>query len=265
MDQRCAKRVVRAPSRVPNSMLCRRDAAARSPMLAHFSKTWLLFTVWCLLSPALAHADAQDFSGTVGKIFDGDSFLVRPARGRDVDVRLQDIDAPEKTQPYGNAARAALVALIGGRSVFVDVIETDRYGRKVVRVYREPDRLDVIEALVREGHVWVYRRTVHDRSLIGLEEAARAQRRGLWALPATERMPPWRYRYHQRHKARRTSVVRLDERLVGSQAAAVGAGLERAQASGFHQSITPVAAGVLIAPGAEGRGEAGAGWAVVVP
>lgn len=136
-------------------------------MLAHFSKTWLLFTVWCLLSPALAHADAQDFSGTVGKIFDGDSFLVRPARGRDVDVRLQDIDAPEKTQPYGNAARAALVALIGGRSVFVDVIETDRYGRKVVRVYREPDRLDVIEALVREGHVWVYRRTVHDRSLIG--------------------------------------------------------------------------------------------------
>jgi len=217
-------------------------------MLAAFTKGWLCFASVCLLSAA-ACADEQDFSATVGRIFDGDSFLVRPAKGRDIDVRLQDIDAPEKTQPYGNTARAALVKLIGDRKVFVDVIETDRYGRKVARVYREPDRLDVAKAMVRDGHVWVYRRTIHDRSLIELEDKARAAHRGLWALPPKERMPPWQYRYLQRQKSKRAS---LD-------------GLERAQASRFHQAITPVTPGIVIFPGAESGGETGAGWTIVIP
>ena len=220
-------------------------------MFPFFHKTWLPLVGVCLLFAAAAHADDRDFSGTVRKIFDGDSFLVRPAKGRrDIDVRLQDIDAPEKNQPYGNAARTALIKLIGERDVFVDVIETDRYGRKVVRVYREPDRLDVAKALVRDGHVWVYRRTVHDRSLIGLEETARASRRGLWALPTKDRVPPWQYRYQQRQKNQRTSAALV---------------LERAQAGGFHQSVTPVTAGIVIAPGAERRGESGARWTIVVP
>ena len=195
---------------------------------------------------AAVHPDEEDFSGAVGRIFDGDSFLVRPAKGRDVDVRLQDIDAPEKTQPYGNTARAALVKLIGDRQVFVDVIETDHYGRKVVRIYREPDRLDIAKALVRDGHVWVYRRTIHDRSLIALEDAARAKHLGLWALPETDRLPPWQYRYLQRQKPKRSA-------------------LERAQPSRFHQAIAPVTPGVIVFPGAEGGSEAGTRWTVVIP
>ncbi len=202
----------------------------------------------CLL-PAATSADELDFSGTVGRIFDGDSFLVRPAKGRDVDVRLQDIDAPEKSQPYGNTARAALVKLIADRQVFVDVIETDRYGRKVVRVYREPDRLDVAKAMVRDGHVWVYRRTIHDRSFIELEDAARASRRGLWALPPDDRLPPWQYRYLQRQKPKRAARVAL----------------EGAQAGGFHQAIAPVTAGVVILPGAERGREIRSRWPVVIP
>lgn len=214
--------------------------------------------VWvsALLLWTTAGADERDFSGTVRRIFDGDSFLVRPAQlrdgGRDVDVRLQDIDAPEKDQPYGNAARAALVAIVGDRDVFVDVIETDHYGRKVVRVFREPDRLDVIKALVRDGHVWVYRRTVHDSSLIALEDAARAARRGLWALPEKERLPPWQYRYLRR-KNKRTS---------GAPAAFLS---ERAEPGRFHQPITPITAGVIVPPRAVSGGEARAGWAIVIP
>lgn len=211
-------------------------------------RAWALLASACLLS-ANAPADDQDFSGTVGKIFDGDSFLVRPAKGRDIDVRLQDIDAPEKSQPYGNTARAALVKLIGDRQVFVDVIETDRYGRKVVRVYREPDRLDIVKALVRDGHAWVYRRTIHDRSLIELEDAARAKHIGLWALPETDRLPPWQYRYLQRQKPQRSAL----------------SALERAEPARFHQAIAPVTAGVIVFPGAEGGSETGARWAVVVP
>ena len=172
------------------------------------SKAFLWVASAHLLWAAPACADEQDFSGVVRKIFDGDSFLVRPAKGRDVDVRLQDIDAPEKDQPYGATARSALVKIIADRNVFVDVVETDHYGRKVVRVFREPDRLDIIKAMVRDGHVWVYRRTVHDRSLIELEETARAARRGLWSLPETDRVPPWQHRYQQRKNSRKSQWPR---------------------------------------------------------
>lgn len=216
------------------------------------SKAFLWVASAHLLWAASACADEQDFSGVVRKIFDGDSFLVRPAKGRDVDVRLQDIDAPEKDQPYGATARSALVKIIADRSVFVDVVDTDHYGRKVVRVFREPDRLDIIKAMVRDGHVWVYRRTVHDQSLIELEEAARSARRGLWSLPETDRIPPWQYRYQQRKNSRKSAVA---ARLI----------LERAEAGRFHQTITPVTAGIVITPGAERGGEGGARWAVVIP
>lgn len=242
-SRRCVKRavrVIRVRLLLASACLLSAAALAQSIEYSFFPKGKIIKVA------EAAYADEQDFSGTVGKIFDGDSFLVRPAQGRDIDVRLQDIDAPEKSQAYGATARAALVKLIGARKVFVDVIETDRYGRKVVRVYREPDRLDVAKALVRDGHVWVYRRTVHDRSLIELEEAARASHRGLWALPANDRMPPWQYRYLQRQKPKRSS-------------------LERAQATGFHRAIAPVPSGVVILPDTESGGEAGARWTVVVP
>lgn len=214
------------------------------------SKVFSLVATAHLFWAAPACADEQDFSGVVRKIFDGDSFLVRPAKGRDVDVRLQDIDAPEKDQPYGATARSELIKIIGDRNVFVDVVDTDHYGRKVVRVFREPDRLDIIKAMVRDGHVWVYRRTVHDRSLIELEEAARAGRRGLWSLPESDRVPPWQHRYQQRRDSRKSAVA---------------AQLERAEAGGFHQAIAPITAGIVIAPGAERGGEGGARWAVVIP
>lgn len=227
-------------------------------------KHWLLVAGASVCWVATAFADERDFSGTVRRIFDGDSFLVRPAGGdksKDVNVRLQDIDAPEKAQPYGNSARVALVGIIGDRDVFVDVIEKDRYGRKIVRIYREPDRLDVIKALVRDGHVWVYRRKLHDASLIKLEDAARAARRGIWALPEDDRMPPWQYRYLQRKGKKVSSVPAslfdANERRPWYS--------ESAEPGRFHQSITPVAASIVVAPGAVGGGEAGAGWTVVVP
>lgn len=151
----------------------------------------------CGIQPASAD---EDFAGIVTRIFDGDSFLVRPAQGKDIDVRLLDIDAPEKNQPHGNDARAALVKLIGNRRVYVDVIDVDHYDRKIARVYREPDRLDIARALVHDGHVWVYRRTVRDRSLIALEDTAKSSHLGLWALPERERVPPWQFRYLERKR-----------------------------------------------------------------
>lgn len=222
---------------------------------------WLLVASTALCWLTTAAADDRDFSGTVRRIFDGDSFLVLPAqargKGSEIDVRLQDIDAPEKSQPYGSTARAALVDIIADRDVFVDVVGTDRYGRKIVRVFREPDQLDVIKTLVRDGHVWVYRRKVNDASLIELEDAAREARRGLWALPEEDQMPPWQYRYLRRKNKDTTKVMFLGEQRSWY--------LESAQSGDFHEPVAPVAPRIVISPRSVRRGEARAGRPVVVP
>jgi endonuclease YncB( thermonuclease family) len=167
-------------------------------MRRYSTRIALLALAYGLLNTAPANAAEEDFTGVVTRVFDGDSFLVRPlnsrANARDIDVRLMDIDAPEKDQPYADTARGALVRLIEGRRVFVDVIEKDQYGRKIARVYRVPDRLELAPALVHDGHVWVNRKYADDRSLIELEDKAKSQRAGLWSLPSAQRVPPWEFR-----------------------------------------------------------------------
>jgi endonuclease YncB( thermonuclease family) len=166
-------------------------------------RTWIVLLTLTLAS--FAHADDRDFSGVVTRVFDGDSFLVRAmdadANDKDVDVRLNDIDAPEKDQPYADRSRSALVKLIEGRRVFVDVLEIDQYERKIARVYREPDRLEIARTLVHDGHVWVNRKYADDHSLIELEDTAKSARLGLWSLPPEQRMPPWQFRRSQKRAA----------------------------------------------------------------
>jgi endonuclease YncB( thermonuclease family) len=122
---------------------------------------------------------------------------------RQTKVRLAEIDTPESRQPYGNRAKQALSALVFGKEVRVVVVDTDRYGRTVGRVYA--DALDVNAAMVRQGAAWVYRKYSRDPSLLLLEQEARSARRGLWALPETERTPPWEWRAAAR--ASRTSTM----------------------------------------------------------
>jgi endonuclease YncB( thermonuclease family) len=157
----------------------------------------------CLLASA-SLADERDFSGVATRVFDGDSFIVTSARTNErIEVRLLDIDAPEKGQPYADQSRAALIQLIEGRRVFVDVVDTDRYERKVAKVYREPDRLEVARALVHDGHAWVNRKYAKDKTLTVLEDAARAKRTGMWSLPRGELVPPWEFRAGMKNVYRR--------------------------------------------------------------
>jgi endonuclease YncB( thermonuclease family) len=167
----------------------------------------ILHVFLALVSSATV-ADEADFAGVVTRVFDGDSFLVRPANKKDIDVRLQDVDAPEKDQPYADISRAALTRLIEGRQVFVDVIETDKYGRKIAKVYREADRLEIARALVHDGHVWVNRKYAKDRSLVELEEKARAKHEGLWSLSAEQLVPPWDFRRSKSLRNRKERVER---------------------------------------------------------
>jgi endonuclease YncB( thermonuclease family) len=136
----------------------------------------------------------EQLRGRVTRVFDGDSCLVRLERGGVIEVRLAEIDAPEKDQPYADEARSALRELVLDRDLDLEVIDEDKYERKVARVRLVSNRMNVNAELVNRGHAWVYRYHLRDRSLLDLEQAARSAKRGLWALPDDERMPPWKWR-----------------------------------------------------------------------
>lgn len=142
--------------------------------LSFVDASWLLFP-------------EQTVDGEVTRVFDGDTIEVR-GLGR---VRFHEIDTPEKNQPYGDAARSALAGKIAGKRVRVEVFDTDRYGRKVAKVWLG-DR-DINRELVREGHAWAYRQYLWDGSLIADERAARQAGMGLWA-DSRRPVPPWEWR-----------------------------------------------------------------------
>lgn len=138
---------------------------------------------------AVNTAAGADFSGTVVRIVDGDTLDVLVAN-RPVRVRLAQIDAPERTQAYGARARQALSALAFRRVVTVADAGVDGYGRQLGTVYVAGTNINA--AMVDRGMAWAYRRYLTDRSLIRLEQQARAARRGLWRDPAP--VPPWLFR-----------------------------------------------------------------------
>jgi endonuclease YncB( thermonuclease family) len=144
---------------------------------------------------AATAARAEHFDGRVVAVFDGDTIevLVDGAPRR---IRLADIDTPERGQPWADRAKRALAERVHGREVRINAVAIDRYGRTVGEVYAG----DVCVGceLVREGHAWVYRGRARDPVLLELEAEARAARRGLWALPEAQRIPPWEWRRARR-------------------------------------------------------------------
>ena len=66
----------------------------------------------------------------VDRVTDGDTIVLMD-RTR---VRLHGIDAPERDQPYGPIATAALENMVA-RSVYLVEVDEDRYGRLVGQLY----------------------------------------------------------------------------------------------------------------------------------
>ena len=150
----------------------------------------LLLACTTLLIMTAAHA--AEINGRVVGVSDGDTLTLLTAEKQQIKVRLSSIDTPEKAQPYGQKSRQALADLTFQKQAVLDVQDRDRYGRTVARVH--VDGVDVNRKLVESGAAWVYRQYNRDQSLLQAEAEAKAAKRGLWALPEAERMPPWEWR-----------------------------------------------------------------------
>lgn len=128
-------------------------------------------------------------TGPVTGVADGDTFYMA-IEGKPTRLRLAQIDAPEKAQPFGRKAEQSLRDLIGKRQVTVTWTQADRYGRPIVQVQAEGQ--DVNAEQVRRGYAWVYLQYATDRNLFTLENEARSGGRGLWTDPHP--VPPWEWR-----------------------------------------------------------------------
>lgn len=152
-----------------------------------------LFLLVVILLANPVHA-ARAYVATVSYVTDGDTLWVQPASGGPArKLRLEGIDAPEICQTGGEDAKAMLRQQALHQRVEVTVKRQDVYGRDLARVRLMGQ--DVGAQMVLSGYAWSYR---WHRSLgpYGLEEsAARAARRGLFAVGQAELPGDFRKRH----------------------------------------------------------------------
>jgi len=143
-----------------------------------------------------------DYPGTVTSVSDGDTVRFRSG-GRELRIRIDSIDAPEHDggpkrpgQPHARQSQDHLQAWVRGRSLTARCFEVDQYNRSVCDLLDSQGE-SAARAQVSAGYAWAYTaaqgRYLRDKSLVTLQEQARAAGRGLWQNRQV--IAPWVWRY----------------------------------------------------------------------
>lgn len=135
----------------------------------------------------------SDVSGKVIGIMDGDTIKILTKDNQQVKIRFNQIDAPEKDQPWGQNSKQALSDLIFGKQVTVTDTSTDKYGRTLGIVML--GSININKQQVANGNAWAYRQYLKDQDYVSLETQAKAAKKGLWSLQDDQIMPPWEWRH----------------------------------------------------------------------
>ncbi len=130
-------------------------------------------------------------TATVIRVIDGDTYQMLKA-GRVFTVRLANVDAPESKQAFGGEATKNATALLLCKTVLVDSISKDRYGRTIASITVNDMALDSL--LVSNGWAWHYEAYSNNIALENLQAIAINKRLGLWQCGSNKVCPPWVYR-----------------------------------------------------------------------
>lgn len=155
----------------------------------------LAFLSVAFLAPC-SSAFAETLHGRVVAVADGDTITILTAQKEQIKVRLTEIDAPEKDQPYGQKSKQALSDLVFKKEVSVSSKSKDRYGRTLGRVFVNDK--DINLSMVANGYAWAYMKYLTDPAIKEAENKARDSALGLWGLQADQIMPPWEWRKAKR-------------------------------------------------------------------
>lgn len=145
-----------------------------------------------------ASGTAADLSmrGRVVGVSDGDTLTFYEVGRRELKIRISGIDAPEKKQAFGRAAKAKLSEIAFQREAVATCHKIDRFRRLICNV--EIDRKDVGLELIRSGAAWHFKRYQAEQppeeaeAYRRAEELARLRKVGLWGEPHA--VPPWEWR-----------------------------------------------------------------------
>ena len=124
------------------------------------------------IAPCMGLAD--ELRGRVVGVADGDTLTVLDAWRQQIKVRLAEIDAPEKVQPFGQRSRQQLADLCFNQEANIRETARDRFGRTVARVRCQG--LDASAEQVKAGMAWAFTRYLTAFQPRG--EPGRGRRRG---------------------------------------------------------------------------------------
>ena len=158
--------------------------------------TLALFLAGCSSTPQQGRTDTKAHStsshhqqATLGSlqcqvigIQDGDTITCLLPEQITLRIRLDQIDAPEKGQPFGSAAKKHLSNKVFGKTVQLKPAGTDRYGRTLAEIYLDGSNIN--KEMVRDGYAWSYTQYVRDPQYNSYQAQAQTNQRGLWADPA---------------------------------------------------------------------------------
>lgn len=106
-------------------------------------------------------------------------------------MRINQIDAPERSQPFGPEATQCLTSHLGTGPLKVCSDGKDKYGRTVASIAVHGD--DVSAMMIASGCAWAYTKYLEDGSnLPSIQASAQYAGIGLWANSNTQ--APWQYR-----------------------------------------------------------------------
>lgn len=168
------------------------------------NRIWKIGTLLIFAQLLCVSAMAEEITGYVVGVADGDTLTILVDGHEQIKVRLAEIDAPEKSQPFGQHSKQSLSDLCFDKDAVLQKTATDRYGRTVAKVtcagiYANGEQ-------IRAGLAWAYRKYLRDQSLLGLESDAREAKRGLWI--DSEPVPPWEFRKLKRHPSKKNLEAR---------------------------------------------------------
>ena len=148
----------------------------------------ILFTI--LFSLSSVHSQGK-ISVELEKVIDGDTVYLVDNNKKKYKVRLHAIDTPEKGQIYFLRAKEALFKLISNKSLTLEKINYDKYGRVVGIIYADNENVNY--QMIQHGHAWCYRKYNKNPKFIEAEENAKSKKIGLWSLEE-KNVAPWEWR-----------------------------------------------------------------------
>lgn len=150
-------------------------------------KCMQIILLFLLLSSCL---NALELKGKVIAVSDGDTIKLLTQDKVTHKIRLLDIDAPEKSQPFGNKSKENLSKYIAGKTVTVKYTNMDKYSRILGTIYL--NNMDVNLQQIKDGYAWVYKQYSSNQIYYQEEKKAKDLKKGLWI--AKEPLAPWEYR-----------------------------------------------------------------------